>query len=452
MLSCANGKYSEPPDFTTDYLELCLPSLLLVYENKFSEAQLRKMRSDLRKALSIKNDGILAIYFLGLAYEKSNRPKDAELNFNNALELDSDFFPAMLGNARVSKSVTADNSIILIFNDLLLRYPKNSMIMRQLAEAYYERSEWQNAKELFAKVLDNGQKNSDIVLKLARCEIELKNYIRAQMLFDTFNTENIATRNSRFFTSRLQYEGFKNSGSALKILHSLNEENPSDYEVLLYLTKVLLLSQNKTEQEEGRIRLENLLALEDDAIVNIAVDIYELAAADAIERKAWSTARTYMQKILPLRRGETELLNAFYAERGLKNKWAALTLSRELRAKFPQNEEGNIAYAEALIDNERNAEALAFIDGRIGVSSGGNYKSRYYFLRSTLKEGDAALSDLRLSIFENPRNVDSLKSVFLFHIKSGDDAQAVYYLRQAIALSPDDPEIIKYQRQYAEKF
>ncbi|GMO29576.1 MAG: hypothetical protein Ta2F_04980 [Termitinemataceae bacterium] len=451
LSAAAQGDYRTPPYGCSDYLELTLPFLAFINidsQTLGTEYETKRINSDvidnLKKAVSINPSGIIAAYFLGLAYEKTGKPKEAQTLYASTLKIDEEFFPAMLGNARILHSNDEDDSVVAMFTELMRLYPNNFMIQRHLAEEYFWRQNWQQASELFDNVLKSDQHNAKLLLKQTRTQIELKNYIRAQMLLDTYNSENPEKKESRFLLARLQYEGFKNKESALAIMRQLNKNNSGDYEFQLYLARILIESADIAEQNEGRTILKRLMNYG-------SLDVLELAASDAVRRSSWQEARDYQQRILPQRRNSADLLNSFSIEQGLGNKQNALVFARELRNKYPENEDGNIAYITALIENGRETDALDLIDKRLAILGTGSYKSRYYFLRSRLKTDDAALSDLRSSIFENPRNVDALKAIFEIYHNNGDEKRAVYYLRQAAALSPNDPDVIQYQKKYAGK-
>jgi Tfp pilus assembly protein PilF len=90
------------------------------------------------------------------------------------------------------------------------------------------------------------------------------------------------------------------------------------------------------------------------------------------------------------------------------------------------------------------------IDGRLSSLQGGALKSRYYYLRSrTRPSEDQAMSDLRSSLFEDPRNLDALIAMFGVYHRRRDDRRAVYYLKQALAISPEDPRLKTYEEEYA---
>ena len=129
---------------------------------------------------------------------------------------------------------------------------------------------------------------------------------------------------------------------------------------------------------------------------------------------------------------------------------AALSYARELYERNRSDDEGNLTYISALIDVKRYDEAARMIESRIGSAAGGVLKSRYFFLRSqTRANEDLIMSDLRSSLFEDPRNLNAIIATFEIYHRRGDERQAVYYLRQALALAPDNLRLKRYEIEYA---
>jgi Tfp pilus assembly protein PilF len=205
-------------------------------------------------------------------------------------------------------------------------------------------------------------------------------------------------------------------------------------------------SNRPVEQAEGRGLLDRLLKADSPSLAVIG-----LALADAIRRAAWADARSYVTVLLNGRRSSADLLNAYTVERGIGNNAQALAYARELYQKEPNSEDANIAYISALLDTGRLDEAARLIDARINNAAGGAAKASYHFLRSRTRGAneDARLNDLRSCLFEDPRNFNALLAMFDIYRQRKDDRRAVYYLKQALAISPDNPQLRRYEKEYA---
>jgi cytochrome c-type biogenesis protein CcmH/NrfG len=90
------------------------------------------------------------------------------------------------------------------------------------------------------------------------------------------------------------------------------------------------------------------------------------------------------------------------------------------------------------------------IESRLSSLPGGVLKSRYYYLRSRVRTNEESImNDLRSSLFEDPRNLNALIAMFEIYHRRRDERRAVYYLTQALALAPDNPQLKRYEAEYA---
>jgi Tfp pilus assembly protein PilF len=203
-------------------------------------------------------------------------------------------------------------------------------------------------------------------------------------------------------------------------------------------------SNRSEDQAEGREILARLVAAGKQSLM-----ISALAAQDAVHRQAWQEAKPHLDLLLEGRRSPGDILLAYRVERGLGNRAAALSYAQELYEANPANEEGVIAYISSLIEIGRRSEAGALLETRLAGAGGGIIKSRYYYLRSLLRSGEeAAMNDLHSSLFEDPRNLNALTAMFEIYHRRRDERRALYYLKQALAIAPEDPKLKRYEAEY----
>jgi len=204
-------------------------------------------------------------------------------------------------------------------------------------------------------------------------------------------------------------------------------------------------SQRTADQEEGRALLDRMRQTSGSSVT-----VLSLSLRDAVKRENWKEAQGYLNKILPNRRTDQDLQDAYSVERGLNNNARALSYARELYERDTSKNEYIAVYISALIDNGRKDEASRLLENRIATASDGIDKGRYFFLRSRLQTNEeTALGDLRSSLFEDPRNLDALIAMFEIYNRRREERRAVYYLRQALAIAPDSPRLKRYETEYA---
>ncbi|MDR0374362.1 MAG: tetratricopeptide repeat protein [Treponema sp.] len=447
LLGADKGIYTAPPP-NGDYLECVLPFLAFIRSVDSAPADPARLLAslpDLEKAVALHPNGVAPRYFTGFVYEKNGRFTEARAAYLQALAISKECYPASLGLARLMMGEGRSQDAEQTLSDALMVFPDNEDIKRQLAIMYYEMEDWPRADGAIAEIVRKNNKDGDFMLMYARTLIERGQFPRSQNQLDAYALINANDPNYLFLRARIQAEGFHNRDAALNYLRALrNAPAALEEDALVYMTKLLLESDKKEEQAEGKTILAGLLDKE-----NPSLAVAELAVIDAIRRDTWEEARPYMRRLLDERRSPADLMNAYMIERGLNNNVSALAYARELFQKEPSNVDAALVYISALIDTGRTAEAASLIDARIGAAPSGSVKSNYYYLRSRTRSGDEArLNDLRSSLFEHPRNLQSLIAMFDYYHRQGD-RRALYYLKQALAIDPDNQRLKRYEKEYS---
>lgn len=437
------GGYTPASSTSTDYLEHVLPFIALLGEKR--SERLSSALPDLERAAQLNSSSVLDPYFRGLVAERQGRNEDALAAYNEARKRSADCYPAGAGAARVLSSVGRAGEAVTLLQDLLVRYPDNILVKRELARAYYELGDWPRAAPAIAEVLQRDPKDTRFMLMRAHALVEQGAFVQAQPLLDALANVDAGNRLYLFLRARVQAEGYRNRDSAIAYLRSILRSNPLDVEASAYAARLLLESQRSEDNQEGRQLLGRLLSSSSSSLA-----VVELALKDAITRESWAEAVPLVKRLLQDRRSAEDLKNAYLVHRGLKETDAGLAVARELYERDRTNDEAVALYASALAETGQKAEAARLIDAKLATATGGTAKSRFYYLRSRLRaDEDTAMSDLRSSLFEDPRNLEALMAMMEIYRRRKDDRRTVYYLKQALALAPDDPVLKKYQGEYS---
>ena len=436
------GVYIRPLANSDDFFEYILPFFAI--NDQSGPEILSDVLRDLTKAGELQRNSVLPPFFQGIIHERAGRFSQAEAAYRRAYRLSAECYPALVGVARVMRLTGNTVEAVSILSDLLIQYPDSTDIKRQLAITYYESRDWDRALPAADEILLSEPRDGEFLLMKASIHIEQGQFSQANAPLDTFASINSNDRTYLFYRARIQAEGNRNRDSALNYLRSILRTNSDDVEVMIYAVTLLMESQRPADQSEGRQLLEQLRR-----VSGAAVDVLSLSLQDAVRRENWQEAQGYLSRILSVRRTSSDLSSAYYVERGLGNNSSALAFARELYERDTSNNDYAVIYASALIDNGRREEASRLLESRL-VSNGGGAKSRLYFLRSRIQPNeDAALGDLRSSIFEDPRNLDALIAMFEIYHRRREERRAVYYLRQALAIAPDNPRLQRYEMEYS---
>jgi Tfp pilus assembly protein PilF len=438
----AQGVYVSPPADSQDFLEYILPFLVFFAPN--GAKPYATALPDIRRAAELNPDSVLPLYFLGLIYEHTGSLKEARSSFERAVNRSIACYPAAVGLARVIDASGQKQVATSILQEMANSYPDNMAIKRQLALNYYNNQDWSHAESAIAEILQKDSKDPDFTLMRARVLVEEGQLVQAQAALDQYAPINPNNRLYLFLRARIQAEGYHNSDAALTYLRAILKSPMVNDEISIYTARLLLTSRREDDQNEGRSLLRSLLNEKDPAFSVIA-----LAFQDALNRKDWDEAAVYLDRVLEESRS-TYLLDAYKIEEGRGYKQAALAYAQEFHQQKPANEEGTLALATALVEADVRDEASRLIKSRLADLNSGSVKSQYYYLQSRLRNNDTeALEDLRSSNFEDPRNLVTLVGLFEVYRRQGDERRAVFYLKQALALAPDAPELQAYKEQYA---
>jgi tetratricopeptide (TPR) repeat protein len=441
------GIYTPPQAGSRDYLEHTLPFLALYSETGERNASAERLLvalPDLEKAAELNGASVLAPYFMGVVFERGGRPSEALPHYTRAWQLSPECYPAALALARVYDGQGQKEESLKLLQDLVIRFPDNFRIKRQMAIAWYNNRDWSRAEPAIAEILQRDSRDREFILMRAHVLVEQGQYLQAQTPLDLYASINPSNPLYLFLRARVQVEGYHNRDAALTYLRSLLRGIPGD-EASVYAARLLMESSRPEDQAEGRELLQRLLSVPDPSLLVVA-----LALQDAVRRESWREAQPYLSRLLEERRSAQDLLYAYTVEHGQGNNAAALSYARELYERNPSNEEGIITYISALIETGRQGEAGGMIESRLSALAGGALKSRYFYLRSRIRANEeSVMNDLRSSLFEDPRNFNALLAMFEIYHRRKDERRAVYYLKQALALAPNNPQLKRYETEYA---
>lgn len=444
LRDAGRGIYTAPLSDSQDFLDHVLPFLAYYSENiSAGPDKLRSTLPHLEKAARLNGASVLPSLFRGFALEKTGDHAQAAAAYRRVLELDGGCYPAELGLARILHAQGNFDEEQNLLNGLSGRYPDSISVRKQLARLYAIQQNWQRAGPLIETILARNSRDGEFLLLRARILLDQGLFQQAQQSLDAYAGIDGSNRQYILLRARLQAQGLRNREGAINLLRPLISSDPNDIETALYLASLLMESSRKEEIDEGRLILNRFLG------VNATPEALALAAADSVRRENWREAKTYLDRLLSRRRTGADLLNAWKTERALGNAAAALSYARELYNQQSANDEAISAYVSSLIDTGRQAEAARIVDQHLASASGGTQKSLYYYLRSRLRtDEDAVLNDLRSALFEDPRNLEALISMFEIYHRRKDERRAVYYLKQALAIAPDNPQLKHYETEY----
>jgi tetratricopeptide (TPR) repeat protein len=230
-------------------------------------------------------------------------------------------------------------------------------------------------------------------------------------------------------------------------LRAILAANPHDVEAQIYLTRLLLGSDQTVFKTEGRQILAELLAEPSPH-----AEVLQLALEDAIAREAWAEADEYLMETLKESPSLSGFKNALLVKKGLGDHAAAIDFARSAAAAFPDDENTRLDLIGMLVESGNRAEreeGRAMIETALTTLTTAAARSRAHYYRSRLRTNDeTAVNDLRTGLLEDPRNVDALLGLIAIYDKRKDTRRVTFYLQQASVLAPDNPEVARLRLLY----
>ena len=166
------------------------------------------------------------------------------------------------------------------------------------------------------------------------------------------------------------------------------------------------------------------------------------ALSGLMQRENWNSAYTVASRLAALPNPSSDVIKNYVEVcLKLKKKSEAFDFAKKMQMQRPDDEEILQAYVYAYCENGNRDLVLKYINSLLDSSSA-KMKSYLYYRRSFLQlTEDTILADLRSSLISNPRNSEALFRLYQVYYAKNDYRKAQYYLRQVVAIKPNDSSI-----------
>lgn len=381
--------------------------------------------------------------------------------YRSALAIAPDAWSATLGSGRALLALRRSGDALATLAPIAAGRSGLPAFDRPYALALYANGRYPEADSYVARVLTRDPQDSRFILIRARLLLRAKAFQQALPLLDAYGTVDPSSRLYLLLRS-LETEGLRAREEALRWARRGLAAYPDDPELLVAASRILFAGPAFGREEARTLALRTYelvvpgaaapadTEFETGAAILAArnaagVEASRLLALDAAARFAWTDAAAY------LARAGAAFDDRALAARILRksgNARAALEFANDWYRAEPRSEAAMEAYLRALVDsgNEQGSQdAIArLLPGTISTP----LRSALYYLQSRLQKSDeAALSLLHAALVENADNPEALAAVSDIQFRRKDYAKARFYLKQAMATNPGDPELEARQRQ-----
>ncbi len=433
--SARNGIY----DMSTgnmDFFSTLLPSLVLLKVQDVSDFY-SLSEASLKKALEMRPDSVLAEYLLGMLYAKQGEYAPAVQHLKEAARLSPESLEPSYSYVRTLRDAGRMTEAGSAIQTLLAKYPSERTALRLGAEISYSLKNYNRAEEYISKVLQQDPNDLPSVLFRAQILVEKKDYIHAASLLDMYSRQDNSSKEYLLLRAQVQMDWSKNTTAAISTIEKALRSYPSDTGIQLFAARLCAATNlpvaGKSLEQYAASVLQN--EPENETALMYAVQGY-------MRNKDWENAYAVSASLVAKPTATVESrYNHVKVCIAVKRYDEAWNLASSLYRSNSGDEVAAEYYVLAMVESGRSVQALSTIN-QLLASASSHLKSFLYYERSFLQTSDdATLSDLRSSLMANPRNSDSLFRLYKIYLARKDYRKAQYYLKQVVALNPNDTEI-----------
>ena len=397
------------------------------------DVQREKAGSTITYLVKINPNSTLTLFLYGYYLETQNDLESAEFYYRQALERDDSCYPARLGLVRIYSVQGKPRSALPDVETLLLEFPEESEVLKWAVSIFLQDGQLQKADSLLSRAIILYP--DQIVFLRKRVEL-----LEKQQKHDQAARIARVIQKSVGETPETLYVDIQTlirQGRLTVALTRVREamDRFPDYREFSSLYGGLLLQLDRQE-DAYRFFREEL----DKNSANLSVVSSLLDTAVALEK--WEEAALYVEMLLPQRESVQVYSQAVNVYRQLGEIDMALETALNLAQKFPDNPDAVEPYLSLLLQLDRRQEAENFIIRFRQEQRSPEVKSLlYYFQAQLAAAAETKLQNLQLALLENIQNFDALREIALLYESIGEYDKAARYLRQAIALQPQNEQL-----------
>ena len=420
-----------------DFLTTLLPALVIMNNNS-DISILEPCEKALQSALQLQNDSVLANYLMAKLYERKRGFENAEKYMAQAYaaspkttEINLAYSRILRANGKLAEASQILNSIDNTSNDIA--------VLKQNAYISFDAGDYDSAEMYVARVLQQTPNDLEFLLFRAKILVEKKDYIHAVSLLDVYARQDSSSIDYLVLRAKVQLDWSKNTAAASETVEKALQMYPDNVDALMFAARI---SSETDSPVAGKYADELAARVLEKRPGNQEAMTYALDGL--IHRENWQEAYTASRNLIT-----SGNVSPAVVEKYVK---VCLKLGKNSEAydyaksRYDANPSDEILLESYILAYSRvgNRDAvLKYIDSLMGSASP-KVKSNLYYRRSYLQlTEEKALADLRSSLISNPRNSDALFRLYELYYAKQDYRKAQYYLRQVVAINPNDSSFKK---------
>ena len=418
-----------------DFLSTVLPAML-VLKNVSDASVYDSCETSLKAALELNSESVLANYLMAVLLEKKDNCAGAEVYIKKAYEKSPSTEEIVLAYTRILRGtgkVEMAYEVLQKLNSGL----NDITVLKQNAYIAFERKDFAAAELYVAKVLQQNPNDLEFVLFRARILIEKKDYIHAVSLLDMYSRQGTVTIDYLILRAKVQLDWSKNTSAATETIEKALQLYPGNSDALMIAARISSITDAPVAGKYADDLASAVLEKNPD---NLDAMLYALKGL--IQRENWNEAYTVAMNLINRNVEDSSLVEDYVMiciKLGKNSE--AYDYAKKQMDLNPSDEILVQTYVLAYSKIGSREAVLRYIESLMSGASP-KMKSYLFYRRSFLQlTEENILADLRSSLISNPRNSDSLFRLYEMYYSKKDYRKAQYYLRQVVAINPNDNSV-----------
>ncbi len=420
-----------------DFLTTLLPALVIL-NNTADISVYENCENAVKAALELKADSVLANYIMACVYEKKRNFDTAEKYLETAYNASKETDEIGLAYSRVLRN----NGKLELASSVLggINGGSNDIaVLKQNAFIAFDSKDYDAAELYVARVLQQTPNDLEFLLFRAKILIEKKDFIHAVSLLDVYARQDNTSIEYLVLRARVQLDWSKNTTAATETVEKALQLYPDNTDALMFAARI---SSETDSPVAGKYADELAERVLEKNPGNTEAMTYALDGL--IQRENWQEAYAASKNLISIGEVTPAVVEKYVnicLKLGKNNE--AYEYAKTRYDANPSDETLLQSYILAYSKVGKRDAVLKYIDSLMGSASA-KVKSNLYYRRSYLQlTEEKALADLRSSLISNPRNSDALFRLYELYYAKQDYRKAQYYLRQVVAINPNDTSFKK---------
>ncbi len=389
--------------------------------------------------VKINPDSMLGLFLHGY-YLEQNENYDEALNlYRRVLDQDDSCYPARLGLVRIYYSQGNPEQAFSHVEQLLLEFPNKRYVLQWSINVYLQAGKLDTVDSLLSSAIIQFPEETIFLRKRAEL-LELQGkYDQAGRIAAVVEKRTGETPETMLVKIQsLIREGRQEE--ALALAERGLEKYPNFQRFSKLYGDLLIQIGRRAEafayfQDQIEREPQNL------SVMSSLLDT-------AIELQRWSDAVEYLVKLLEFRQTVSLLMKAVTVYNALGESQKAVEYAGILANEYPDNPKAVDTYLNLLLDTGKSGQASEYINRRLTENTNAEVKSLLLYFRSRLvQDQNEKLQYLQSALLENMQNVEALIEIAGLYESIGEYNKAIRYLRQAIALNPENQSLKRKMRE-----